>query len=587
MLCDRPDLRGRRLRGEIGGQAGRVAGGLRDDDVAVAVRDDRLDVGDLVAGLDREVGRLGAQLSVVVDLHLDLLDAVDLAALAEDAHRARGHPEGLVHALDLVVHLAEEILVPPDALRSLVHRARCYSSCARGVHSRLQYSSRDAYEAREAAPLLVDLGEGRGSPLLAGPEGARRAGDRVRGRARAGPAREARPARTAERPAKVSRDRVRGRDHLPRGVQGHGRAHQGRKALRGARPEPGRIGASLRLVAKETPEPAGELRKLLLVTDTALAHLSLEALLDELLVRIRDVLEADTAAFLLLDEAARELVARAATGLEEEVERGVRIPLGRGFAGRVADERRPLSIEDVDHADVLNPLLREKGVKSLLGAPLIARDRVIGVIHVGTLETRRFCPEDVELLQRATERAALGVERAVLYEELRRLDETRHRFISLASHELRTPAAAVYGAAATLRGRARDLAPEVAEELQKTLYEQSARLAGLIEQLLDLSRVEAHAVEIKPERILLADRVKAIVEAFAGSTDITLHVPDGLEAEIDPVVLERVLTNLLINALRHGAPPIVVSARRADRHLRIAVDDRGPGVPEDFRALLF
>jgi len=72
------------------------------------------------------------------------------------------------------------------------------------------------------------------------------------------------------------------------------------------------------------------------------------------------------------------------------------------------------------------------------------------------------------------------VERAVLYEELRGLDETRHRFISLASHELRTPAAAVYGAAATLRGRARDLAPEVAEELQKTLYEQSARLAGLI-----------------------------------------------------------------------------------------------------------
>src|SRR5438270_7820 len=251
-------------------------------------------------------------------------------------------------------------------------------------------------------------------------------------------------------------------------------------------------------VAEDTHDQLAErLRKLLLVTDAALSHLSLDALLDGLLVRIREILAADTAAFLLLDEAAGELVARAAKGLEEEVERGVRIPLGRGFAGRIAAERRPVAIEDVDHADVLNPLLREKGVKSLLGAPLIARDRVIAVIHVGTLEMRRFGPEDVELLQRATERAALGVERAVLYEELRRLDETRHRFISLASHELRTPAAAVYGAAATLRGRARDLTPEVAEELQKTLYEQSARLAGLIEQLLDLSRVEAHAVEIK------------------------------------------------------------------------------------------
>lgn len=85
------------------------------------------------------------------------------------------------------------------------------------------------------------------------------------------------------------------------------------------------------------------------------------------------MLDADTCAVLLLDEERQELVARAAVGIEEEVERGVRIPYGRGFAGRVVAERRPVILDDVDHADVLNPILREKGIKSLLGVPLLVR----------------------------------------------------------------------------------------------------------------------------------------------------------------------------------------------------------------------
>jgi signal transduction histidine kinase len=338
---------------------------------------------------------------------------------------------------------------------------------------------------------------------------------------------------------------------------------------------------------EEEKATAERLRKLLLVTDAALSHLSLNGLLEELLVRIRDILEADTAAFLMLDDASGELVARAAKGIEEEVERGVRIPLGRGFAGRIAAERAPVVIEDVDHGEVLNPILREKGIKSLLGVPLLARGRVLGVVHVGMLRPRRFTPDDVELLQRAAERGALGIERALLYEELRRLDAVRHRFISIASHELRTPAAAVYGAAATLHGRADQLTPEQVEMLQDTVYEQSSRLARLIEQLLDVSRLEAQAVEINPQRVRIAARLEGILQLFAQSSDLRVEVPADLEAEVDPVVLDRVVTNLVINAFHHGAPPVVVSARRVDRHLRIYVEDAGPGVPEELRAQLF
>jgi anti-sigma regulatory factor (Ser/Thr protein kinase)/putative methionine-R-sulfoxide reductase with GAF domain len=169
------------------------------------------------------------------------------------------------------------------------------------------------------------------------------------------------------------------------------------------------------------PAGAGEqLLRVYRLSEPALADMPLEALLDELLVRTKEILSADTVAILLLDEDNHELVARAAKGLEEEVERGVRIPIGGGFAGRIAAERTPIFIADVDHAEVLNPILRDKGVRSLLGAPLIVDGKAIGVIHVGTLELREFNNDNAALLQVVAARAAPAIERALLYEALDR-----------------------------------------------------------------------------------------------------------------------------------------------------------------------
>jgi anti-sigma regulatory factor (Ser/Thr protein kinase)/putative methionine-R-sulfoxide reductase with GAF domain len=145
------------------------------------------------------------------------------------------------------------------------------------------------------------------------------------------------------------------------------------------------------------------------VTDTALAYLPLEDLLNELLARVVGILDADTAAILLLDDDDSTLVARAAKGLEEEVERGVRIPVGQGFAGRIAATRQPVQVENIDEAEILNPILRQKGLRSLLGVPLLVEGGVIGVMHVGTLTPRNFTREDVELLQSAGDRAALAI----------------------------------------------------------------------------------------------------------------------------------------------------------------------------------
>src|SRR3954453_1636805 len=181
------------------------------------------------------------------------------------------------------------------------------------------------------------------------------------------------------------------------------------------------------------------------VTDAALAHLALDDLLVELLDRIAEILHADTAAILLLDEAAGVVVARAAKGIEEEVEQAVRIPVGRGFAGRVAAERRPIVIPDVDHADVLNPILRQKGIRSLLGVPLLVGGRILGVLHVGSLTPREFTDSDRDLLQLAADRAALAIDHARLYEDERAARERAERAAEiLAAVQRVTDAALAY-----------------------------------------------------------------------------------------------------------------------------------------------
>jgi GAF domain-containing protein len=324
------------------------------------------------------------------------------------------------------------------------------------------------------------------------------------------------------------------------------------------------------------------------VTDAALAHLEVDELLAVLLPRIRDILSADTCAVLLLDEQAQELVARSALGIEEEVEQGVRIPLGKGFAGRIAAYRHPVILDDLAYADVVNPILREKGIKSMLGVPLLLRERAIGVLHVGTLTHRSFTQDDTELLQLVAERVALAVERAQLHEETVRLDQLKLNFVAIASHELRTPATSVYGAFATLVERRGELSDELRDELLQVGYEQSARLRRLLEELLDLSRLDSHAITIEPRPIVLRSALSQIVaQAALNGFEVELRVPDDLAVLIDPLVLDRVVSNLLINATRHGAPPIVVEAEQRDRHLRVAVEDAGPGVPEDLRARLF
>src|SRR5207244_984161 len=150
------------------------------------------------------------------------------------------------------------------------------------------------------------------------------------------------------------------------------------------------------------------LRGIEAVTDPALAQLGPVQLVRTLLERAREVLAVDTATMLMLDSSTDQLVVTEALGIEEEVRQGIRIPVGEGFAGWVAQSRRPLVVDHVDETTVMNSLLRERGLRVLLGVPMIAMGRLVGVLHVGAVTQRSFTEDEIHLLGMVADRLALA-----------------------------------------------------------------------------------------------------------------------------------------------------------------------------------
>jgi serine phosphatase RsbU (regulator of sigma subunit) len=162
------------------------------------------------------------------------------------------------------------------------------------------------------------------------------------------------------------------------------------------------------VIDQATPERDERLHRILAVTDAALSHLDTEALLRELLERVRALLDTDTAAFLILDQDSQQLATVAAVGLDDEVAQGFRVDVGAGFAGRVASMRAPVVIDQVNESNVNSPALRRTGLTTLVGVPMLAGGDVVGVMHLGTYERRQFSEQEIALLQLVADRAGLA-----------------------------------------------------------------------------------------------------------------------------------------------------------------------------------
>jgi signal transduction histidine kinase/putative methionine-R-sulfoxide reductase with GAF domain len=237
---------------------------------------------------------------------------------------------------------------------------------------------------------------------------------------------------------------------------------------------------------------ANRLLRLEAITETALSHLDLEELLDELLERIRDLLESDTAVMLLVDEDGETLVPAAAKGFELQPDADIRIPIGQGFAGRVAADRATVVLDDVDRAEIVNPLLREVGLRSLIGVPLMHLGELIGVVHAGAFTPNYFRPDDGLLLQLVADRVALAITQSRLFEaerKARREAETANEqmsFLARASEVL----ASSLDVESTLERVAELAVPALADEVLIDLVVDEGRLERVATAHADPLRLE-------------------------------------------------------------------------------------------------
>lgn len=351
---------------------------------------------------------------------------------------------------------------------------------------------------------------------------------------------------------------------------------------------------------REAEAAIDRIRSVQMVTDVALAHLSLDELLAELLDRVRDALEADTVAILLLDEKSDELVAWAAKGLEEEVEQRVRVPLGAGFAGRIATGKSPLRIDLSEETDIVNPLLRQKGIRSLLGVPLLVEGRVIGVIHVGKLSQREFDDDDTHLLQLVADRIALAIDNARLFEEehsARQEAEAANRakdeFLTMLSHELRTPLTPIIGWIHMIRT---GMVPGDESDRGLSVIEKNSHaLKHLINDLLDMSAILSGKMRMESQPLRLDNPLNEALETvrpLAAGRQIEINVkswPEPIIVSGDRGRLAQVFWNLLHNAIKFSGPGsrIEVVSEVSGGNAVVSVEDSGRGIPSEFLPHVF
>jgi signal transduction histidine kinase len=240
------------------------------------------------------------------------------------------------------------------------------------------------------------------------------------------------------------------------------------------------------------------------------------------------------------------------------------------------------------------------GLHCRVVAPLLAGARAIGMISVVRAEPRSFTQEEVELLSLLGRFVATAVENMRAYdaerttvEELRRLSALRADFVSLVSHELRSPMATVIGSARTLQQRWRELKPEQRDSFLALIADETNRLATLIADVLDTSRIEAGTFSYTFADVDLAELLREVVAAAeVGQDEVPLET--SLAEPVPPIRgdrerLRQVLANLVENAVKYSpsGEPVEVTATALNGNVVVKVRDRGPGIASEDQTLIF
>lgn len=337
----------------------------------------------------------------------------------------------------------------------------------------------------------------------------------------------------------------------------------------------------------EETQRLSDYRRLVEIARDLASTLDLDILLTRIVHAAADLTDAAAASILLYDENARRLYFQVATNLDEPTMRGLVVPMD-SIAGWVVTNRKAVRVANV-HQDPRYCRMVEDAThfptESLMGAPLIAKDKVIGALEVLNKRSGEFSEADEDLLTVLCAQAAVAIENARLFQQSDLIAE----FV----HELRTPLSSINMAAYLL------LRPEISQEqreqLTRNIYDETQRLHTLASSFLDLARLESGRVQFHVTRFELPSLLEECCQSMqtlaqANDIRVTLSIPaDFPPVEADRDKFKQVVLNLLSNAIKYNRPggSVTLSAGLDESYWTLQVEDTGIGIPAEALPRLF
>ena len=332
-------------------------------------------------------------------------------------------------------------------------------------------------------------------------------------------------------------------------------------------------------------------------------QLSVDSILDIITRRVLTCLEADQSSILLLDGETQYLECRSVHGVDSDFVKDARIKLGESIAGYVAQHGEPMVLNDDDiKRRFASSKKTGRNITSALCIPLMIKGRAIGVLNINRIDRdRSFTAGDARVLAVFGEHAAVAIQRveefraldtraALLEDANRRLAEVNRMkeiFLYTVSHELKTPLTCIIAYAEFLRQDENSIEPEQRRTFSRILYDQANRLLELVNDIMDLSRLEGGAARLN----LTPTSLNSIVDTSVQTLE-TLAVRKGIRLAqelandvpvipVDASKLRQVIVNLLNNAIKftESGGTITIATRTWDGSVVVEISDSGIGIP--------